>query len=272
MEKEEKQEILSEIAKLGFGITNAKPQIVDGKVQYYISGSVAMFTLANVESLTPMVVDADGNVVSVGEEIKFEDKNREAIEDGTRKLGHDLDLIETSIGKAPANVWSITQTGVDLAKCSSRGMMGPDVLSDDNKIGKHYVALAKSKDGQQTLICHPFILLMYKAQELLSLIAKRGLDDPKVQKDLKDFACLYHAIVETDLFPKKTREFVEQMMKDDPEFCTRRLTDEQYYSSIITLVEAVHPMIDDKLEDRLYDFADALKVVREPVKEKPKEK
>lgn len=273
MEKEEKKVILDEVAKLAFGFNDMQPQIVDGKVSYYLSGSVAMFVLANAESVTPMILDSEGNILSVGEEIKFDDKNREAIEQGARLLGSDIDVVETKGGNAPPdNLFKIKQMGVDVEKCFKGKMIFFDVLSEERTFKTHHVALVKSKDGRQIIICHPFLLLVHKAQETLFLIHKRGVDDPKTQKDLQDFACLYHAIVGTELFPEKPRAIIENLVKEGASFSAKKLTDEQYNESLITFIEVVHPLIDDKVEVRVYDFVESLKAVKEPIKEDSKEK
>ncbi len=272
MEKDD--EIISQVETLAFGIGDLKPQIVDGKVMYYLSGSVAMFALANAESVTPMIVDSEGNIISVGEEVKFDDKNRDSIKQGARMLGSDIDIVEVVEGTAPPdNIQKIKQLGVDTEKCFTKpNFVHLDVLSEERSFKTHHVALVKTKDGKQTVICHPFLLLVHKAQETLFLIHKRGVDDPKTQKDLKDFACLYHAIVGTELFPEKSKTIIEGLVKEGASFSAKKLTDEQYKESLITFIELIHPLIDDKVESRLYDFAESLKAVKEPVKEDSKEK
>lgn len=91
---------MSDLVKVGtkFGsyLNSVSPQIKDGSLQWYISGSLASTVLAGAKSITELKLDSENMVVGENDVIQIDGDQKQKLETFSRKLGMDIDVVNVN--------------------------------------------------------------------------------------------------------------------------------------------------------------------------------
>lgn len=203
-----------EIAKrLGLYYDRISPQIKDGSLQYYISGSLASMILGNAEEIVELELDKDNHIIGEKEPKKITDEQRAKIQTFSRKLGIDVDVVNVngnlfygaSIENRPS-IPNVVKNVEDVMELNSWrptfcGSMYIDALEGDRDITTHSVVKVKTDEGE-LLVTAPPELLAFKMTEMIfigtKILNNKANDDykKKYEKDVKDLSTLFYGFYE----------------------------------------------------------------------------
>ena len=83
-------------SNLGLYLTSLSPQIKNGSLQYYFSGSLATMITANAENIAEIELDESNNLSGERPSKSITKEQREKLAKFSRKLGHDIDVVNVN--------------------------------------------------------------------------------------------------------------------------------------------------------------------------------
>lgn len=85
---------LKEIASnLSSYFASVSPQVKEGALQWYLSGSLATSVMASAESITEVKLDEQRNIIGETKQKDITEEQRTKISTFLRKLGSDIDVV-----------------------------------------------------------------------------------------------------------------------------------------------------------------------------------
>ena len=209
---------------LGSYLASLSPQIKDGSLQYYFSGSLATMIMASAENITEINLDESNNLL--GEKISKDitKEQREKIAKFSRKLGLDIDVVNVNgslYNGAPKdnkphaqNVIGHVPQVLELMswRPTMAGSMYIDSLEVDREITRHQVVRVKTQNGDIYVTAPPEQLAHKLAETmwLSSRILGGKISDKqrsKYEKDIKDLSSMFYGF--KDLYDKE--EFLSRV-------------------------------------------------------------
>lgn len=172
-------------------LSKALPQVgEDGRINYYVCGSMAMDLLPVVRSLESFHQEGrDGEPESQGI-IELSDDARAEFLKGVRKKGKDFDVVSV-----PGRTVLAVQKQEVIDKCKNpdsldilsseklkSGVIMFDAVGEDQGQGDYYYSKATMDDGEEIYIPSPGALIGAKAYEVAGLRAQRprSLSAPQI--------------------------------------------------------------------------------------------
>ena len=199
-------------------MSSVSPQVDEqGKLQYYMCGSLATMLLSNAISVERCSVTGE-LVESSLEEKVIPQEARETLSLFARPI-HDIDVINVA-----GNVVENSKITVD-GRVKNRMLRAPvqravpdveqlfrrqsdywsafaniDSLEEERNINKHRVAKITMEDGTELYITSPEALIAHKLDETIQLVVQKN-DEEKYAKDIRDLATMIGGI--SKIYDKK---------------------------------------------------------------------
>lgn len=224
---------------LGSYLSSLSPQVKDGSLQYYISGSLATMIMASAENITEINLDESNNIVGERPSIAITEEQREKIAKFSRRLGFDIDVVNVNGGLfhgAPndnkphaQNVIQHVPQVLELMSWSPRmaGSMYIDSLEGDRDITYHPVVRVEAQN-RDFYVTAPPEQFAHKLAETIWLSNRMSSDKfsdeqkDKYEKDIKDLSSMFYGF--KDLYEKEeflSRVFFALENKKESLFSTR---------------------------------------------------
>ena len=204
---------MSDLAKIGADlsgyISSVSPQVINGSLQWYLSGSLATLTMASAESITEIELDENNHIKQEGKPYVISKMQREKISKFSRRLGGDIDVVNVngnffkgaSIENKPSttNIMQNVPGVLDLMPWQSGvgSTMHIDNLDAERNITRHSVAKIKTPNGE-IYITPPPEQLAHKLSETLwlsSLLVRGKMQQGQevdYEKDIRDLATMFY--------------------------------------------------------------------------------
>ena len=219
-------------------LTSLSPQVKNGSLQYYLSGSLATMIMANAESITDIDLDKSNNIVGDKSHKNISEEQRKRIAMFSRKLGSDVDIVNVNgnlFHGAPKdnkpNIQNVIRNVPQILELMSwqstiGGSMYIDNLEGDRQIDYHPVSRVRTKKGDFYVTAPPE-QLAHKLSEtiLLRTCLGRGNDSDdisKYEKDIRDLSAMFYGY--KDLYDRDellSRVFYALDNKRDSLFSTK---------------------------------------------------
>lgn len=204
-------------AKLASYLTSLSPQIKDGSLQYYLSGSLATMVMASAESIAEIELDESNNLIGETDSKSITEEQKERLGKFSRKLGLDIDVVNVNgdlyrgspVDNKPhaqnviqhvPEVLELMSWGPDMA-----GTMYIDGLELERKISSHPVARVKTQSGD-IYVTAPPEQLAHKLSETIWLTNRLAggkfydSEKDKYEKDIRDLSLMFYGF--KDLYGK----------------------------------------------------------------------
>lgn len=244
-EKIVKDEVIAESKKLGFGLPSQLPQIENGKLNYYISGSLAMLLLSSAANVTPCTINDKDEIVNLGKKEAITAAQKQALYAGVRKMGGDLDAVAVALDAIPYNGKMQKDLGVDMKKLSTSifATLAVDDLDETHQISHPNLAILEDEKGNKVVISSPVELVLHKASELIVLlgsVATRTDLKPehiktkreKIAKDVADFAAMFNAVSTMELYPKNIADYLANLFNSGSLLTCERIDDNMFGAGV----------------------------------------
>ena len=211
-------------SNLGTYLTSLSPQIKEGSIQYYISGSLATMIMASAESFAEIDLDESNNLLGEKTPKEITTEQREKLAKFSRKLGIDIDVVNVNgdlFYGAPRNnkpnAQNVIKNVPEVLELMSwaqtmRGSMYIDSLEKEREITHHPIVRVKTQHGD-IYVTAPPEQLAHKLSEtiwLSSRMASGKFSDKQnanYKKDIKDLSSMFYGF--KDLYDKD--EFLDRV-------------------------------------------------------------
>ena len=240
-----------EIARrIGRFYDEISPQIIDGSLQYYLSGSLANMILGSAEEITELKLDEDNNIIGERNTRIITPEQRVKIQTFSRTLGGDVDVVNVNgdlFSGAPkenrphqVNVEEHVPGAYDVMGWpkSTGGTMYIDCLEQEREIRTHPVVKVKTKEGD-ILVTAPPELLAHKISETMffcsELNSGKNTEHTKksYEKDIRDVATMFYGFYELYGEEFLERVYKTLMEKDNSQFYTKELKVQEFDETVL---------------------------------------
>lgn len=269
-------------ANLSVFLASSSPQVKEGFLKWYLSGSLATITMASAETITEIQLDENNRIIREKEEKNITNLQREKMSKFSRKLGTDIDIVNISgdmysdvprdkkphINKIKENVPNV----LDLMNWPSTlgGNMYLDRLEGERKITNHSVAKVKTKKGEVYMTAPPE-QLAHKLNE--TIIYREIMNKKQYEKDIKDFSSMFYGFQE--LYEKEEfldRVYVALNEKDNSKFISSNSLEGEIEKIKQDSLDYLDTIADEDSKENINDFLSSLVNRMKQEKNKLKEK
>ena len=251
-------------------ITKIVPQVkASNLITYYFSGSLAMDLISSALSLKQQHLDKNGNIVSEGNDIQISNNSREMFRQGVRPISFDIDTVSidynTFNGQLPIDLGSVRR------ECDKATILCPnwtekfhgrlyfDALEGDRIISEHFIAILTMAGNKKIVISDPVYMLMHKLNEffVIESVERKGIfaesNKIKIQKDIRDFSCLFNGLAELKLIPENMIKFLREFFKynNNKMYEYMYQNEHEFISKTYSLIE---PNIKKEYKDQFLNF------------------
>lgn len=181
----------------------------DGKLQYYICGSLGTMLLANATEIERCAVEANGNII-ISSKQTIPQSARDNLARGERKIG-DLDIVnvagnmygnskkeklrpEISFEESKIKPAFMRREIPDIKDILGTGFHIADDVRDGLKTDNFRTSKIRLEDGTEIFIASPEAMIAHKLEEIIKLNGLKENDKQHYKRNIKDIITMISGI------------------------------------------------------------------------------